>query len=62
MRRALSLVWFCLALCVTAMSAQSASIGRPDRSLGRVDFPTSGTPAAQAHFLNGVAWLHSFGY
>ena len=30
--------------------------------LGRVDFPTSGTPGAQAHFLRGVAALHSFWY
>jgi tetratricopeptide (TPR) repeat protein len=30
--------------------------------LGRVDFPTSGSPAAQAHFLRGLAALHSFWY
>ena len=30
--------------------------------LGRVDFPTSGKPGAQAHFLRGVAALHSFWY
>lgn len=30
--------------------------------LGRVDFPTSGTGAAQEHFLRGVATLHSFWY
>ncbi|HSN88940.1 MAG TPA: hypothetical protein VL025_19405, partial [Thermoanaerobaculia bacterium] len=30
--------------------------------LGSVDFPTSGSPAAQAHFLSGVAALHSFFY
>ncbi|HVG08136.1 MAG TPA: hypothetical protein VNM67_10555 [Thermoanaerobaculia bacterium] len=30
--------------------------------LGRVDFPTSGKPEAQAHFLRGVAALHSFWY
>jgi tetratricopeptide (TPR) repeat protein len=30
--------------------------------LGRVDFPTSGAPAAQAQFLRGVAALHSFWY
>src|SRR5262245_36610590 len=28
--------------------------------LGEVNFPTSGSPAAQAHFLRGVAALHSF--
>jgi tetratricopeptide (TPR) repeat protein len=30
--------------------------------LGRISFPTSGSPAAQAHFQTGVLWLHSFGY
>lgn len=29
--------------------------------IGTFDFPTSGTPAAQAHFLKGVGYLHSFG-
>ena len=29
-------------------------------TLGKVDFPTSGSPKAQAHFLRGVAALHSF--
>jgi hypothetical protein len=31
-------------------------------SLGAVSFPNSGAPAAQAPFIRGVAWLHSFGY
>lgn len=31
-------------------------------TLGTVAFPNSGAPAAQADFLRGVAWLHSFGY
>src|SRR5215211_8542093 len=30
--------------------------------LGRVEFPTSGSPQAQAHFLRGLAALHSFWY
>jgi tetratricopeptide (TPR) repeat protein len=30
--------------------------------LGKISFPTSGAPAAQADFIRGVAWLHSFGY
>ena len=30
--------------------------------LGAVVFPNSGSPSAQADFLRGVAWLHSFGY
>ena len=28
----------------------------------RLAFPNCGAPAAQADFLRGVAWLHSFGY
>jgi tetratricopeptide (TPR) repeat protein len=39
----------------------SASI-LPAAELGQVDFPTSGSPAAQASFLRGVAALHSFWY
>ena len=31
-------------------------------SVGALDFPTSGSPAAQEHFLRGVAILHSFGW
>ncbi len=31
-------------------------------TLGKVDFPTSGSPAAQACFLRGLAALHSFWY
>src|SRR5215211_806511 len=30
--------------------------------LGRVEFPTSGSPQAQAHFVRGLAALHSFWY
>ena len=30
--------------------------------LGTVSFPTSGPVDAQADFLRGLAWLHSFGY
>jgi len=30
--------------------------------IGKVSFPNSGAPAAQADFIRGVAWLHSFGY
>jgi hypothetical protein len=31
-------------------------------SVGTLSFPTSGSPAAQQHFLRGVAILHSFGW
>jgi Tfp pilus assembly protein PilF len=30
--------------------------------LGRIDFPNSGPPAAQADFLDGVLYLHNFEY
>lgn len=30
--------------------------------LGKITFPTSGSPAAQAHFIRGVLFLHSFEY
>ena len=40
----------------------TASLHGQERGLGRVSFPNSGSPAAQADFLRGVAWLHSFGY
>ena len=31
-------------------------------NIGALDFPTSGSPEAQEHFLRGVAILHSFGW
>src|SRR5688500_18779923 len=37
-------------------------VNAQEPKLGRVDFPTSGSPAAQAHFLRGLAALHSFWY
>lgn len=33
-----------------------------ERTLGHIDFPTSGSKEAQAHFLQGVLLLHSFEY
>lgn len=35
---------------------------QPAAPLGVLAFPNSGAAAAQADFLRGVAWLHSFGY
>ena len=43
-----------LLLTVTALAQ--------DSKLGQVEFPTSGSPQAQAHFLRGLAALHSFWY
>lgn len=54
-----------LALCVSLSFAVAARAqGTPQTgALGQVDFPTSaGSKAAQAHFLRGVAALHSFWY
>lgn len=40
----------------------AAPIAASALRLGKVDFPTSGPPAAQPHFQRGVAALHSFWY
>jgi tetratricopeptide (TPR) repeat protein len=40
----------------------TATVHSQESKLGRVEFPTSGSPAAQAHFLRGLAALHSFWY
>ncbi len=50
---------FLIAAVITAM----AIIGHAQNSqLGKVEFPTSGSEKAQAHFLRGLAALHSFWY
>jgi tetratricopeptide (TPR) repeat protein len=46
---------FCLLL--TLLASRGAA-----QTLGSIDFPNSGTPAAQAPFLRGVLLLHSFEY
>lgn len=38
------------------------SVHAQESKLGSVEFQTSGSPAAQAHFLRGLAALHSFWY
>jgi hypothetical protein len=47
-----------LTASTTAQQPEPAYLGQ----LGTVDFPTSGSAKAQAHFLRGVAALHSFWY
>ena len=37
-------------------------LAQPHARLGHIVFPNSGSPKAQADFLLGVAWLHSFSY
>lgn len=53
MRRSLLVSLFCLA--VTPAWAQLENVGN-------LDFPTSGSPEAQMHFLRGAGILHSFGW
>src|SRR5438874_7983506 len=48
-----------LALVVATLTS---GVQAQQSSLGEVDFPTSGSEKAQAHFLRGVAALHSFWY
>jgi hypothetical protein len=52
-------MWLGLVACVALPALAQES---PRGGLGQVAFPTSGSPAAQAHFLRGVAALHSFWY
>ncbi len=54
MRRRLA----CAALALTLAAPASAQL----ENVGSLSFPTSGSPAAQRHFLRGVAILHSFGW
>src|SRR2546423_15237123 len=51
-------MWRSLVLLITITFAVSAQ----QSQLGRVEFPTSGSQKAQAHFLRGLAALHSFWY
>src|SRR5437016_6494525 len=39
-----------------------ASLSAQTPGLGTITFPSSGAPAAQAPFVRGVLWLHSFEY
>lgn len=54
------LVILFVAIFVVAVSAQSLAQQAPE--LGKVEFQTSGSKEAQAHFLRGLAALHSFWY
>src|SRR5262245_41248146 len=50
---AILLVLFCIA--VNPVKSQT-------NDLGKIDFPTSGSPEAQKLFIRGVLLLHSFEY
>jgi len=54
MRRAL--------VVVTILGLMALHVSAQESQLGRVEFPTSGSPQAQQHFLRGLAALHSFWY
>lgn len=47
-------------LIVFAMAGLTNIANARQSKLGKVDFPTSGSRQAQAHFLRGLAALHSF--
>src|SRR2546425_11002374 len=50
---------FLLAVLIAALTV---SVSAQSSQLGKVEFPTSGSEKAQAHFLRGLAALHSFWY
>ncbi len=50
------------AVVVTLTLLVSAPADAQLDRVGALDFPTSGSPEAQEHFLRGVAILHSFGW
>jgi tetratricopeptide (TPR) repeat protein len=52
-------VYRCVLLFVLLLAT---GLSGQERALGRISFPNSGSAAAQADFLRGVAWLHSFMY
>jgi len=58
--------WYLRFLTATVIAALALSAGLNAKAqtsqLGNVQFPTSGSEKAQAHFLRGLAALHSFWY
>ncbi len=47
--------------CLAGLGCQDSPV--PESSeLGKIDFPTSGSPEAQKHFITGALLLHSFEY
>ena len=51
-----------LLIVATIVVVIALSVTAQESQLGRVEFPTSGSDKAQAHFLRGLAALHSFWY
>ncbi len=56
MPRALTLLVLALAITLPAQAQAQ------EQRLGTIEFPTSGQPSAQAAFIRGVLYLHSFEY
>ena len=50
------------ALILVLVAVIAVNVRAQESQLGRVEFPTSGSAKAQAHFLRGLAALHSFWY
>ena len=57
LHRLISMVTIC-AICVIC----GPTLNAQQSQLGKVEFATSGSAAAQAHFIRGLAALHSFWY
>ena len=53
-----------MGLRLIAVTVLALGLGLPTsgQELGTIDFPTSGSPAAQPHFIKGVLLMHSFEY
>ncbi|HEX7333384.1 MAG TPA: hypothetical protein VF290_17910 [Pyrinomonadaceae bacterium] len=51
-----------LLVLVTVIAVIALTVTAQESQLGRVEFSTSGSEKAQAHFLRGLAALHSFWY
>ena len=47
---------------IAVLAAAAALAATQQAELGTIDFPTSGSPAAQEHFIRGVLLMHSFEY
>src|SRR5205814_1582992 len=52
--------FFLLLALVFAGAARAGAAEAQTGELGRIDFPTSGAPAAQERFIRGALLLHSF--
>jgi tetratricopeptide (TPR) repeat protein len=58
MKKSLTGILLVLSLLTFSWAAHAADL----ENIGTFDFPTSGSPEAQEHFLLGVGYLHSFGW